>query len=335
MHIKALALAFSLSTLISSTVRAQIQVGSKEIPVGNSSGSLDKEDMETFKKTTTIFTLRVDDVPRKADFEKAISSVWKITPFKVVAPNEISQYTGKKNYSVFYFGGFVIQRTSSTMQVTNTHLAYELRLPQFKKNGDYKDDILLARFLLMPDAATLRMTMTPINTFGRRKQAASITNHLYTKATFSNWGPGFVKGYLKTINDLLTERDTRGPFSETTNREAMAKMATDTLYLPSYLSNSFNAMTGKEKDNAEGTEQDDNVTDAYPYPVKYVSFEVLDDMILNRNTPFYYLLYTRSSTDKYVTVFEGLSGAMLYANYTAMSYNFKNKDLRKVAKAVR
>jgi hypothetical protein len=54
---------------------------------------------------------------------------------------------------------------------------------------------------------------------------------------------------------------------------------------------------------------------------------------VNSTQPIKYLVYTRSSTDKFINVFES-NGKLLYARYVKISYNFKNKDLSKLAKTI-
>ncbi|MFT4062995.1 MAG: hypothetical protein QM642_11645 [Edaphocola sp.] len=46
------------------------------------------------------------------------------------------------------------------------------------------------------------------------------------------------------------------------------------------------------------------------------------------------MVYTQSSTDKYINVYESGTGKMLYAEYVKISYNFKYKDLARLAKSI-
>lgn len=55
-------------------------------------------------------------------------------------------------------------------------------------------------------------------------------------------------------------------------------------------------------------------------------------LILKSDKPIYYLVYVRSSTDKYITVFNSQTGNMLYSQYTAASSNIKPNDIHRLAR---
>jgi len=156
-------------------------------------------------------------------------------------------------------------------------------------------------------------------------------DEFYSTTKFTNWGPGFIKGYLKTINDGLAQEKKRGLYSEMTD-DGLQRLGRDTLFVPNYVNKHFSMFTGHESEDDE--KDTEGVRDVYPHRIKFVSDEELNQMLVNRTQPFYYLLFVRSSTDKYVNVFEGTTGKMLYARYTPVSYNFKNKDLKKIARAI-
>jgi hypothetical protein len=67
---------------------------------------------------------------------------------------------------------------------------------------------------------------------------------------------------------------------------------------------------------------------------KQVSVKELNEKILTEKEPIYYLLYIKSSTDKYVTIINSITGEMLYTHYTPVSYNFKSDDIEDVQKAI-
>src|SRR6218665_2599204 len=115
-----------LALLLSLNTSAQIQIGSNEIATMNRAGSISKDDLNQLKKTTTLFTLPFKDYQQQEQFEAAIQSVWTISPFKIINPDELGKYIGQEGYSVFSFGGFMITRGGSAPSATNMHLAYDL-----------------------------------------------------------------------------------------------------------------------------------------------------------------------------------------------------------------
>ncbi len=325
-----------LTAALTGTAHAQIQVGSAELPTMGRAGKLTEDDLARFKGTTTLFTLQDRDYSQAADFEKAIAASWKFTPFKVIRASEIGQYRRERNkYSFATFGGFVVQHQSRGIGggSVSTHLSYDLWMPHYKKNGEVSGQDLYARIMLSPDDVTLRRSGSGLSPFGSNKEwSASLAQRLYTSSSFSNWNAGFLQGYLAAVSRHLAADEERGVFSELSNDNALAGLQRDTLFIPLYVNNKYNALSGTEQEAEEGDEAD--IRKAYPYPVKYLDADALSARILAGGKPIYYLTYVRSSTDKYVNVYRS-TGDLLYAQYTPISFNFKNKDLSRLAKRVR
>lgn len=321
-------LLYALLISVSGQAQAQIHIGSNEIAVMNKPGGIGKETLAAFKKTTTLFTLPYSDYVDVALFEKAIQAVWTITPFKIIRPDELSNYTNKAGFSIFSFGGYMMNRGSGGGPTASSlHMTYDLWMPGLKKKSKQE---FLARVQLHTDTETF---ITAIRNSGKRNDDFSrhMLNYLYNDALIYNWGPGFLKGYLKKINDQLVAHKERGPFSEETDKQALRSLLTDTLFIPDYVLLKTNAITGEE--TFESTEEDEDLKKAYPYPVKVLNSRELNQRIVDSKQPFKYLVYTRSSTDKFINVFES-NGKLLYARYVKISYNFKNKDLSKLAKTI-
>jgi len=309
-------------------LNAQIQIGSNEIAAMNRAGKIAGDDMAALKKTITLFTLPYKDYDRLEQFEQAIKSVWTITPFRIIRPEEMSGYINKEGYSVFSFGGYMVQRQGGLANPANMHLAYDLWMPEKKKNGSMRQ-LYFARILIYPDNQSFFTAMKSSN----KKNAdfsGQMISFIYNDAVIYNWGPGFLKGYLYTVNEYLSGNEERGPYSEEEDEQALKSLRTDTLYIPEYVRVKFNPFTGAE--NAEEN-SDEDIINAYPFPVKFISDEMLNRLIL-QGKAVKYLVYTKSSSDKYINIFDSSNGKLLYARYSKLSYNFKNKDLTKLARLI-
>ena len=309
---------------------AQIQIGSNEIATMNRAGTIGKDDMAALKKTTTLFTLQFKDYQQLQQFEAAIKEAWTLTPYKIIRPDELGDYLKKEGYSVFSFGGFLVSRGGSAPVAQHMHLAYDLWMPEARKNGNINKKFF-ARVLIYPDNESF---FTAMNNINKRKDdfSSKMISFIYNDALIFNWSPGMLQGYLKKVNQHLERHDERGPYSEETDKQALSKLKNDTLYVPDYVNVRFNMFTGAENGDEEAG--DDELKKAYPYPVKLVSRARLDELILDKSKPVKYLVYVKSSTDKYINVYDSGSGNLLYARYVKMSYNFKNKDLGKLAKVI-
>lgn len=316
--------------VISPFVQAQIQIGSNEIAAMNRAGGISKDEMAALKQATTLFTLPYKDYKQQQEFEEAIKSVWTITPFRIIKPDEMGQYMKQGGYAIFSFGGFMTTHGGSAPSTTNMHLAYDLWMPEVKKNGNIKQHYF-SRILIYPDNETF---FTAMRNKGKRNDdfSAKMITYLYNDAIIYNWSAGLLSGYLKEVNDHLLQDDERGPFTEETDRKALSRLKNDTLYVPDYVNVKFNMFNGAEAADDDGADED--MKQAYPFPVKLVSSAKLNELILDRNKPIKYLVYVKSSTDKYINVYDSGTGGLLYARYVKLSYNFKNKDLGKLAKTI-
>lgn len=302
---------------------AQLQVGSSEMSAMNHAGKLSPKDFTRLKATTTLFVLQESDFEHLDDFEQAIKRVWTVTPFKIIHYNEIGKYAINPSCSIFSFDAFVVFRNNST----NTHISYCLWMGSENKRGKFSQD-QFARIMVHPDWATteesMRLTM-------KEKSQSRFNDYLYQKANFSNWGAGFLTGYLGVINNLIKAEELQGVYTEANKKEELRALKSDTLYIPDYVNIHFNKFNGKETLNEDKDEE--SFSASYKSPIKILSTSELNRLILENSRPISYLVYTRSSTDKFVSIYSTANG-LVYSNYTPMSYNFKGKDLRGIAKFV-
>lgn len=306
---------------------AQIQIGSTTAK--KNPGKISEEKFSDFKKTTTYFILQERDYAKLNEYKTAISKVWTVTPFEIIKPGDIGSKDLTKS-SFFFFGGFVTVRQGKGGSGKYIHLSYDLFTLEENKKGKIKQK-LFAKFMLHLDMASFKAASSfanNINTFGDKIQP-----YLYQKAEMTNWNPLFLSGYLKEINDDLTREEGRSVFDETTNKAALAGLANGTLYIPTYVNTKMNAFTGQETDKEE---DEGTLKSNYPYPAEYIDAAELSRKVETGEIKTgYYLSYIKSTTDKFVSVFDIATREMIYSNYTMISYNFKLKDLKKLGSKVK
>lgn len=306
---------------------AQIQVGSAEIPQAGRAGRLTEKDIEAFRKTTTLFTLQEKDYALEEEFEKAIKRWWTVTPFRIIKMDEIGKYLEDERYSFATFDAYIV----SAGAAANPHMSYDIWMPRLKKkDGSFKGQDLIARIALSPSTKTYEEAMRLIG--GNSKTQRGFLDHMYKEANFYNWQAGFLSGYLKVVNDLLLRGERRGIWDSFSEKKELQALRKSTLYVPSYVKIHFNPYArGKETMNEEKDE--DDAKDSYPFPIQYIDEAQLSRKILEDSAPVYYLVYIKSSAFKYVTVYCS-DGRWLYSDMTKVSYNFKNRDLKKISKAI-
>ena len=201
-------------------------------------------------------------------------------------------------------------------------------MPTYNKKGEVKGQDYFARIGMFADFKTI---MTGFD-YAFQKGGSGKLGSFLNSSDYYNWGAGYLKGYLTMVNDLLLGATARGPYTEFENEVALQTMANDTLYLPDYINVRFNPITGKEEAQDE---DDEALAEAYPFPVKMVSSDVLNDMILHAPKPFKYMVYVKTNAEKFINVYSSGSESLIYSEHVKLSFNFRNKDLKKLAKRVR
>ena len=318
----------ALGLSLCSKMNAQIQVGSATHSMGP--GKISTEEMAKFRQSTTYFVLQERDYEQQAAFQQAIAKVWTITPFKIIKPEEMSKLNISKS-SFFFFGGFVTLREKQGAVVNyHPHLSYDLFMLSTNKKGKTEQN-LLGKIMLHLDSKSM-ITVLRYAAFNTKSFSEKVTPFLYQEAIMPNWTSQMLSGYLKVINDGLASGTLRSMFDEYTDKEGIKALRNQTLYIPDYVNTKYNMFTGTEKET-ESDEGEDNTS--YAFGNKYLAANEIESTAAAQNKAYAYLSYIRSSTDKFVSVFDGQTGKLLYTAYTPVSYNFKSKDLKRIAAKVK
>ncbi len=144
-----------------------------------------------------------------------------------------------------------------------------------------------------------------------------------------NWQPFFLRNYLKFINDKMLAGEERSLYKKEKDAKELKKLKKEILYIADYAMLKFNMLTGTEEKRLK----EKKIFKKYPYKYKLVSAKKINQM-LEDGKPIYYMVYVKSSTDKYLTIFNGKTGELVYTKYKPISYNLKSKDLAKLAKLI-
>lgn len=277
--------------------------------------------IDQFKASKTIFIYRdSDDIEA---LEKAIRAVWTITEISFVPYSKMDDLDFNNN-SIFSIGGVNTNRMNmgSGMSLDNTHVYLNLWMTIKNKKG-ITSRASISRIELHP-------TFVDYTNITRTANVDAL-DYLYNKGTLKNWTTGFLKNYLKNVNDLLTSESERWLYANVNENKEIKKLKKATLYIPDYALVKFNKFSGDEsKRNKEK-----KVFKSYPYKYEVISTEELSEKILEDTDPFYYLVYIKSSTDKYVTIYNSVTGDIVYSRYKPLSYNFKGSDLKSLMEIIK
>lgn len=301
----------------------------------NSQISIDNvQEISNLKGATTYIAMKDPNSEKAKEYVEIFKRYWNLSKFEFIKYSEIDKYLAPGNF-FFTIGGYVTNVSSITLFKTgsksglnysNTHIYLELwkandKYFEAKKKKDFDDQkhkIQIARIELFTDFKTL---MEPKNLYSSEYDG---NGHI------RNWGPGILKNYLQSLNSFINKGEKKSLFSEIVNTSELKKLATENLYVPDYLLTKFNKFSGDE--TKKHTEKD--IFEDYKLKYQILSTENLNQKILAETSPFYYLIYIKSSTDKYISVINSLTGEYVYSVYTPVSYNIKSGDLKDLQKKI-
>jgi hypothetical protein len=256
-----------------------------------------KISIENFRASTTVFFYRKADEKRLKQYKTAISAVWKVTPIIFVPYEEAAKYQGKDEYSWIRYGGY-------TTTVTNVQT-------QFSSSYSHQYLLLASNYDNL-----CRMDLFTKNN--------NDPNMFPDEVDFYNFSPVQVAAFLSSINTNMVNNYIRVVYDETKNKAAIREIANDTLFIPENILIHSNKFTGTQ------SRETDDVFKKFPYPHRVCSNDELFNIFFVQKRGRYLFDYTKSSTDKYVTIFDVKGGKIIYRNYKAVSYNLKEKDINAI-----
>lgn len=299
--------ALYLAVLCSVTTIAQYA----DIRAAISSQKFSDEVMAQLKATTTVFFYSKQQKSEIEPIKQAVTDGWKLTPLIFDDISKFDKYASNPKYSYFVIEGF----TKQSNYTSNTHYYINLRLfKEVTKKGNIVSTGL-CRIELYPNTQTLNM--------GSGK-SDEVVDNLYTKGGFYNWSPILLKAQLEAVSSNLEKSFKPDHYIEIKDKDLTNILSTDTLYVPKSLLMSFNALSGKEKEKPE------TIFDVYKYKYRICTDEELFDVFQISKTGRLLFEFVKSSTDKFVTIYDLQQKKIIYRNYTALSYNLKSKDIESI-----
>jgi hypothetical protein len=310
---------------------AQVSVGKRHI---GGLSKLKKETFAKFKKTETLFVLST--IYNQQEYETILKDIWTVTPFRVIPASEFSKadYLSDK-YSIVELGGHRINSTLPSGGNYNTLYTYidikmydnekiksKLSKLSAKKRDKKINEILrdntinIARFLIYPKDDFIHTSMGA--------NMNSVFTALYTEDMFFNYKPGFLRNYFQKVNNLLKKGESYWLYKND-YLPGLRKLASKTLYIPSYMTVKYNAWKGE--DSEEDERNIEKIFKKYNYKYEIIADDALSDKIMNGEN-IYYLRYVRMNAERYLQVVSAQTGGILYRNYmTGFSYRIKPKHI--------
>lgn len=304
----------AITSLILNTMNAQIGV-SYPTAYGQTGTIGDTLKLNPLKKTTTIFVVKDSEEEDIETYQELLDASWTITPIKVIKFSQLKNYIEDPKYSFFTIDAICIRSNASETLHTYLQLwMYDPKSSPTKKKE--REKLVFATIFLLPKSQYMN-SKTKID-------------DLYTEDAIFNWQIGIITNNIKVVNDYLMKNTERVSYKDEVDKEELKKLKSDTLYITDLVLIDFDPLTSDDSARKDQYE----LIKKYKYKCKIVSVSELNDLILSSETPIYYLNFIKSLGTKYVTIQNSITGKIIYGNVTAMSYNFKSKDLERLVKEI-
>lgn len=275
--------------------------------------SFPEEVINQLKGTTTVFFHNKINEAQNDSIEAAIKSSWSLTPIIFDDFENFGKYATDPKFSYFVIEGNTTIHSSSTGTYRSTHYYLTLRL--FKDLG--KKGVIntygFCRIELFPNFRTMNIGA-----------GSQVISSLYRNGMFYNWTPVLLKAQLSAVENNIKSKTRPWLFQNVTDEKLAKILSRDTLYVPKSILKSFNKFNGKESDEKE------QVISGYPYKYKVCTDSELFRIFETEKRGRLLFEYVKSSTDKFVTIYDLKDKKIIYKKYTALSYNLKGKDLEKM-----
>jgi len=284
------------------------------------------------KNGTTYVAMQDPNAPESKPYVDIIKKYWTFSKIEFIKYTDIGKYVTEQN-SFFTVGGYetsvetinLYKGGSSGINWSNTHIYLELWTvsdkyftAKKKKELTNKDHVQIARIELFTDFPTL---MSPKNLY---QTNYSGDGHI------RNWSTGILKNYLQKLMQMLNSGNEQKLYDQIVNNEKVKELKNQTLYVPDYVLTKFNKFTGDETKKHD----EKDIMEDYKYKYSLVSIDELNKKILDDKNPIYYMVYIKSSTDKFITVLNSQTGEVVYSVYEPVSYNIKSDDLQDLSKKI-
>lgn len=285
------------------------------------------------KSGTTYIAMKDPNSEKNKEYINVFKSNWTISKFEFIKYSEIEKYLSPEN-SFLTIGGYETNTqftklynngsSKNGINYSNTHLYLELwtcdekyfQSKKKKKEFGNSDKIQVARIELFTDFEALS---DPDKLF---QSGYDGNGHI------RNWGAGILKNQIQSLTSYLDKNEKRTLYSGIFNVKELKNLKKEVLYVPEYALIKFNKFTGDETKKHD----EKDIFEDYKLKYKLISTDELNQKILSDKTAFYYLIYVKSSTDKYISVINSVTGEIIYSTYSPASYNIKSGDLKDLQK---
>jgi hypothetical protein len=331
---------FSFLFLLSLSISGFAQISVGPTYVGKAK-NFKKGALEKFKNTETIFIL--SETLDRYDYLKILEASWTITPYQIVhiSDFDIEKYLSD-DYSFATLGGTLRTMGKGMSSYSTLFTFIELKMydnekilkkleklspdKKEKKKMEIAEEHLynFAHIYIYPKDEFIHTSAT--------KNIDNIFTSMYLDDVFYNYKPGFLKNYFQKVNDQLENGEEYWLY-ENDYLPELKKLASETLYIPSYLGIQFSALLAEDSDADHETIED--IFKNYDYNYEIIDDDELSDKIM-RGEELYYIRYVRMNAERFLQVVNSKTGEIIYRKYLIglLSFKIKPKHIKDLSKDI-
>jgi hypothetical protein len=274
------------------------------------------------KQGTTYFAMKDPASPAAAGYVAAIKKAWSLSKVECIKYTEVEKNIAPNNSFVTL--GANMTTSNSTLASTETRMYLEL----WTTNGKFTYDPKKRRHFNQADKIVVATIELFADYYAQNNPSAMYKMEYDAAGHFKNWGTGVLSNYLQQLCTLLEKGNECNAKTEIANATELQKMAGSTLFVPDYVLTKF----GKNSDDESKKYPEKEIFEGYTLAYQILSTAELNEKIVNSTAPFYYLLYVKTPSEKFVTVTNAQTGEIIYLGYTAAAANFKSADIKALQK---
>lgn len=148
-----------------------------------------------------------------------------------------------------------------------------------------------------------------------------------------HWAPGYIKNYLIQLVAALQTGKTIDDPIKITNNEELKKLQNTALYFPSDDFNKISMFLKEKKIDVKDVFED------YKYQYEVIEEDRVNKMILE-GKPFFYALFVRNNTGKFLGIINAQTGEVIYSRSVKGAFhmgpgNLNSGDIKDLYKAIK
>jgi hypothetical protein len=271
---------------------------------------LQKEDVEYLRNATGYFAYRAADSADLPKFKQAIEEGWTFGKIHMIPYDSVRRY-----------------KIGTNTYIIDIRLVNKVK---YESDGTVHDFGNMAALQFWRYVRGKTSKQSYIRAFASVDLYYDATDGInqsdLEKMKFFNYSPGFLKAYLACVQRYFESNQTVEYDTEMSEKDDLAELKSNTLYIPEYAMFHRDPKTGKMGKRFEEAE----LLGPYPYKYEILPAASISDKILSGEN-CYYLCYVKQGSAKYFTVYRARDSKMLFQRYKKIGYNISDRDFKDLA----